>query len=110
MTLKHLEPHQVPKTGERSLVFHEDGTIVICNIDDQLHAIKDECPHAGAALCSGRLAGHLIQCPAHGLRFDLRSGAMPGNADLRVRVYPIRKHGDVYALDLAPQDTPQHIN
>ena len=83
MTPLRLESEKIPQAGQRSLVRHEGRTVVIFNVNGQLHAIEDGCPHAGSALCTGRLDGHVIQCPAHGLRFDLRSGAMPGNSARR---------------------------
>lgn len=110
MTRKSLAPQQIPESGQRSLVFHDGETIVIFNVDGQLYAIKNECPHAGAALCSGRLTGHLIQCPAHGLRFDVRTGAMSSNAELRVQVYPILKHDDEYVLELGTDSTSVSSN
>lgn len=100
MTLLPLAPHKVPQIGQRTLIFHEGYTIVVFNVDGQVHAIKDECPHTGAALCTGRLSGHIIQCPAHGLRFDLRTGAMPSNSGLHIQVYPVREHNHVYVLEL----------
>ena len=104
MTLKCLAPHQIPAPSQRSLIFLDGESIVIFNIDGQLHAIQNECPHAGAALCSGRLTGHLIQCPAHGLRFDMRTGAMFGNPELRVQAYPIRKLEYGYVLEVGAEN------
>jgi nitrite reductase/ring-hydroxylating ferredoxin subunit len=100
MTQLRLEPRQIPDTGQRTLVRHGGRSVVIFNVDGQLHAIEDECPHAGAALCTGRLAGHLIQCPAHGLRFDLRTGAMPGNPGMRVPVYSVQAQDGACVLEL----------
>jgi nitrite reductase/ring-hydroxylating ferredoxin subunit len=100
MTQLRLASQKIPPAGQRTLVRHEGRSVVIFNVDGQLHAIEDECPHAGAALCTGRLAGHVIQCPAHGLRFDLRTGAMPGNTALRVPVYPIEFSDGAYVLTL----------
>ena len=107
MTRIRLEPQKVPQAGQRALVRHDGRSVVIFNVDGHLHAIEDECPHAGAALCTGRLAGHVIQCPAHGLRFDLRTGAMPGNPGLRVQVYQVQAQDGAYVLELPayPDDT-----
>ena len=105
MTAVLLEPQQIPQTGKRTLVRHDGRSVVIFNVEGHLHAIEDECPHAGAALCTGKLAGHVIQCPAHGLRFDLRTGAMPGNPSLRVQIYPLRAQGETFVLEL-PAEIP----
>ncbi|UUZ64597.1 Rieske 2Fe-2S domain-containing protein [Polaromonas sp. P1-6] len=105
MTPLRLESQKIPQAGQRTLVRHDGRSVVIFNVDGHLHAIEDECPHAGAALCTGRLAGHVIQCPAHGLRFDLRTGAMPGNPGLRVQVYQVHAQDGAYVLEL-PANPP----
>ena len=40
-----------------------------------VRAISDRCPHRFAPLHQGKRVGDAIQCPYHGLRFDLQSGA-----------------------------------
>lgn len=104
MTPLRLEPQQIPPAGKRTLLRHAGRSVVIFNVAGALHAIEDECPHAGAALCTGKLDGHLIQCPAHGLRFDLRTGAMPGNPGMRIQTYPLQEQDGTYVLEL-PADT-----
>ena len=100
MPLLNLLPQEVPDVGQRALLRRHGLEIALFNVDGQVYAINDSCPHAGAALCTGRLEGHTVQCPAHGLRFDLRTGAMPGNAALRVAAYPVVEHEGGYALEL----------
>ncbi|MNO88102.1 3-phenylpropionate/cinnamic acid dioxygenase ferredoxin subunit [compost metagenome] len=80
---------QVPKTGERILLLDEGSCIALFNVDGQLYAIDDSCPHQGASLCSGRLEGQVIKCCAHGLRFDLASGYLLNSTRLRVTSYPV---------------------
>lgn len=38
------------------------------------HATDNACPHAGAPLADGIIAGNCIVCPFHGRRFNLDSG------------------------------------
>lgn len=64
--------------GSRLLAYIDGRSVVLFNIEGVVHAIDNSCPHNGAALASGRLDGHVLQCPAHGLRFDLVSGCMVG--------------------------------
>ena len=100
MPLLPLQAHEVPQTGQRALLRRNSLEIALFNIEGRVYAIGDSCPHAGAALCTGRLDGHLVQCPAHGLRFDVRTGAMAGNAGLRVTAYPVLERKGGYALEL----------
>jgi len=76
--------------GQRRLAFVDGRSVVLFNVEGKIHAIENSCPHNGASLASGQLDGHILQCPAHGLRFDLRTGRMPGAAaGLCVKTYPI---------------------
>jgi 3-phenylpropionate/trans-cinnamate dioxygenase ferredoxin component len=75
--------------GQRKLAFIDGRSIVLFNLDGTLHAIDNACPHNGAALASGQLEGCLLRCPAHGLRFDVRTGCMPGTAGLKVTTFPV---------------------
>jgi 3-phenylpropionate/trans-cinnamate dioxygenase ferredoxin component len=77
--------------GERRLAFIGAHSVVVFRIDGQLYAIENSCPHNGASLASGCLHGAVLSCPAHGLRFDLRTGRSlaggePGLNRLRTQV------------------------
>jgi 3-phenylpropionate/trans-cinnamate dioxygenase ferredoxin subunit len=76
--------------GQRKIAFIDGRSIVVFNIAGEFHAIDNTCPHNGASLASGQLDGHLLRCPAHGLRFDVTSGRMPGTVGLCVETFPIR--------------------
>ncbi|NLP65447.1 Rieske (2Fe-2S) protein [Paraburkholderia sacchari] len=76
--------------GQRKLAFIDGRSVVVFNVEGSLHAVENSCPHNGASLASGRLEGNLITCPAHGLRFDLRTGCMPGAGGLCLSVLPVR--------------------
>ncbi|CAM2172750.1 3-phenylpropionate/trans-cinnamate dioxygenase ferredoxin component [Paraburkholderia sacchari] len=76
--------------GQRKLAFIDGRSVVVFNVEGSLHAVENSCPHNGASLASGRLEGNLITCPAHGLRFDLRTGCMPGVGGLCLSVLPVR--------------------
>jgi len=77
--------------GERE-VFDVDGLwIAVFNVGGQYYAIEDVCTHDGGPLAEGEVYGYEIECPRHGARFDLRTGAvtrMP--AVIPVPWYPVR--------------------
>ncbi|SIT49583.1 Rieske (2Fe-2S) domain protein [Paraburkholderia piptadeniae] len=75
--------------GQRKLKFINGRSIVLFNIEGTIHAVDNACPHNGASLASGRLDGRVLRCPAHGLPFDLATGAMPGNAGLSLTTFPV---------------------
>jgi 3-phenylpropionate/trans-cinnamate dioxygenase ferredoxin subunit len=75
--------------GSRMLAFVEGRSVVLFNVEGVVHAIDNSCPHSGASLANGRLDGHVLQCPAHGLRFDIRSGCMVGAKGLCLTKLPV---------------------
>jgi len=73
------------------LVFAEGWTVVVFKVDGVVHALDDSCPHAGSSLAAGKLEGTFVQCRAHGLRFDVRTGRMRGAGDgLCAKTYPVQ--------------------
>ncbi|HEF4759873.1 TPA: Rieske 2Fe-2S domain-containing protein [Pseudomonas putida] len=84
---------KLPQAGGRALFEFDDKSIALFNIDGELYAIDDSCPHQGSSLCGGRLDGRVIQCCAHGLRFDLASGYLLNSNKLKVANYPIEVIG-----------------
>ncbi|VVN29576.1 3-phenylpropionate/cinnamic acid dioxygenase ferredoxin subunit [Pseudomonas fluorescens] len=90
MSLRIAVPaEKVPAPGMRSLFEPEGRSLALFNVAGQLYAIDDSCPHQGASLCGGRLEGKVIQCCAHGLRFDLASGYMLNSTAVKVANYPV---------------------
>jgi len=54
-----------------------DGALVaVFNVHGTFYAIEDVCTHDGGELAGGEVHGFQIECPRHGARFDLRTGAV----------------------------------
>lgn len=85
-----ISPVLLPAPGGRALLRVEQRCMAVFNVGGHYHAVDDSCPHQGSSLASGKLEGHSVQCPAHGLRFDLRTGCMVNSPALRIAVYPIQ--------------------
>ena len=68
-----------------------DGRLVaLFKVDGEICALDDSCPHGGASLAGGRFDGRTVTCPGHGLRFDVRTGRIPGVDGLRATTYPVQ--------------------
>lgn len=80
---------KLPAPGQRGLFEFDDKSLALFNVDGQLYAINDSCPHQGASLCGGRLQDQVIQCAAHGLRFNLASGYLLNSTQLKIACYPV---------------------
>jgi len=79
-----------PSPGTRRFLRVENRSLLVFCIDGDLHAIEDGCPHAGSSFFGAPLEGCVVKCPAHGLRFDLRTGCMVGGpVGLKLKKIPI---------------------
>jgi len=87
--------------GEFKLVYDGDVPIALYNIDGELYAIEDVCTHDGGELAGGELHGHEIECPRHGARFDVRTGAVRcPPAYEPIATFPVKiENGDVFTRD-----------
>ncbi|SEJ43389.1 Ferredoxin subunit of nitrite reductase or a ring-hydroxylating dioxygenase [Pseudomonas linyingensis] len=99
---------KVPALGMRTLVESDGKSLALFNVDGQFYAIDDSCPHQGASLCGGRLEGKVIQCCAHGLRFNLASGYLLNSTALKVASYPVevQEDGRVFIVIASEESAP----
>ena len=66
---------EVPING--STLVEVDGIrIALFNLNGAYYAIEDVCTHDGGPLVEGEIVNeNQVQCPRHGARFDIRTGA-----------------------------------
>lgn len=66
--------------------------LAIARVDGELYAFAGDCTHEACPLGDGYLDGLIVECPCHGAKFDLTTGAViKGPATVPVRVYPARE-------------------
>jgi 3-phenylpropionate/trans-cinnamate dioxygenase ferredoxin subunit len=78
-----------------------DRAIAVCNVGGQLFAVDDVCTHDEGSLEQGELEGFEIECPRHGARFDVRTGAakvLP--AVLPIETFGVRVQGQDIEIDV----------
>lgn len=80
-------------------------SIGIYRIDGELYALSNYCPHEGAPLCKGEIAGttlpsdvyqysfgrqgEIVRCPWHGWEFEIKTGESLVDAKMKTKTYPI---------------------
>jgi 3-phenylpropionate/trans-cinnamate dioxygenase ferredoxin subunit len=97
--------------------------IAVFHLAEGFFALKDSCPHQGAALSEGVVVGHLsadtpgcyrydagrkrVRCPWHGWEYDLRTGQSSFDPERnRVRSYPVSvQPGAALTADAGPDET-----
>lgn len=89
------------EAGLMTRVMLDGRAILIANVDGEFLAADDSCTHEEVSLCKGALMGHLVMCPYHGSRFDLRNGdVLEDPAEEPLRVYPVRVQDGVVQVDI----------
>ncbi|MBD3401417.1 Rieske 2Fe-2S domain-containing protein [candidate division GN15 bacterium] len=92
--------------GEKRAFEVADSKIVLGRVGSDYFAVSGSCPHYGAPLEQGALAGHRLICPWHHATFDIRSGDLlePPSRD-GLCSYPVEiEDGDVYVR--VPEQLP----
>lgn len=81
--------------ADRKWVDLGDGRqIGVFKVGNEYFAIDAWCSHAKASLMTGEIQGYEIICPAHGARFDLRTGRHLSFPAVRpIRSYRVRLNG-----------------
>ena len=77
--------------GRGATVELKDGKeLALYHIGGEFYAIENFCPHKGAPLADGQLAGHSVRCDWHGWRFDVRTGDCLNRPHAAVERYEVR--------------------
>ena len=92
--------------GSRAKVEAFGTEVAVFNVDGELFAVANACPHHGGPLCHGRVSGarlpaapyehrwgrenRVLTCPWHGWEFDLETGTALFDERVRVRAFDAR--------------------
>ena len=100
-----IDPAQLPAADGHAWLRLPDHCIALFQADGRYYALDDSCPHQGASLTAGKVVDGKVQCPAHGLRFDLASGCLQNVPSMKVATYPIHIEGGRVYLSLPDQES-----
>jgi nitrite reductase/ring-hydroxylating ferredoxin subunit len=76
--------------GRGMVVTVQGLAVALFNVEGTVYAMEDACRHAGASLGGGELRGPLVRCPAHGWRYDVRTGQAINEPDDRVACFLVQ--------------------
>lgn len=75
--IRIAETHEIPKNKMR--VFRVEGyEILVVNVEGELYAFENRCPHMGYPLYLGSLEGKVLTCGFHYAKFDVSTGRSLG--------------------------------
>jgi 3-phenylpropionate/trans-cinnamate dioxygenase ferredoxin subunit len=73
---------------------HAGHTYAVYRVDDKVYATDGLCTHEKVHLCDGLVMEHVIECPKHNGRFDIRDGrALGAPVCVNLKTYPAKVDG-----------------
>ena len=70
---------------------HEGRTYAVFRVAGKVYATDGLCTHEQVHLCDGLVMDHVIECPMHNGRFDIRDGrALGAPACVNLNTYPAK--------------------
>lgn len=88
--------------GESMPAETEIGRIALFNVEGEVFAVEDCCPHAGAPLNQGFVEKGRVICPYHGWSFPLAEDEPLCDGLLR---FPVRLEGEDILVELPDDGT-----
>lgn len=90
---------EIPRRRGKEVIFDEETQVAIFNIDDELYAVSNICPHQHApVIAEGYIEDCTIACPLHGWVYDLKTGQAIGGTG-KLKTYQIYLDGDDVMLE-----------
>jgi nitrite reductase/ring-hydroxylating ferredoxin subunit len=77
--------------------------VVLFNVDGELFAYEDRCPHLANPLSHGVLNNSTLRCAAHEWEFDARTGQGVNPQAARLKPFPVRLDNDRIFIQIAPE-------
>ena len=90
------------KPGQMKSFAVNGKRVLIANWEGTFFATQDLCTHDNGTLADGELIDGEIECPRHGGRFDLKTGAVTALPPMfPIKTFPVKTEGDriVVALE-----------
>lgn len=103
--VKVAEVSEVP-VGEMRKFVLVDREILLVNLEGEIHAIGNRCPHAGGDLSKGSLDQGIITCPRHGSKFDVATGRVVSGPKI---LFLKLKTGDLPSYEVRTEGTQVQV-
>jgi nitrite reductase (NADH) small subunit len=73
-----IQLEEIPSQGSRVVKTTEFNIALFRTVNDEVFAVKDECPHKKGHLSQGIVHGNKVTCPLHNWTISLESGEALG--------------------------------
>jgi nitrite reductase (NADH) small subunit len=69
---------EIPLRGARTITTAQGDIAIFRTSEDEVYALRDQCPHKQGPLSQGIVHGAAVTCPLHGWVISLASGEAQG--------------------------------
>lgn len=94
------ELNDIPQLGSRVIKTDTVEIAIFRNSEDEVFAMKNECPHKKGPLSEGIVHGHSVTCPLHNWKIDMKSGQALGPDEGCTNVYQTKVENGMVLLAL----------
>lgn len=85
--------------------------ILLLNVEDELQAYLDRCPHRASALSEGTFEGCTLTCATHLWEFDVLTGRGINPQSTRLIRFPVKVENGMICVEIPEASTiPQHVD
>jgi len=92
----------IPKLGARVVKTTAGNIGVFRTADDEIFALRDECPHRKGPLSQGIVHGKRVTCPLHNWNIELESGEVVAPDEGCAASFPVKVEGGKIMLSATP--------
>lgn len=85
--------------GKPRVVEANGRSFAVVKVDGKFYAIDNTCLHRGGPLGEGVMEGHVLECPWHHWKFDVRTGQFVMNPSAKVQTYKVIAENDEVKVD-----------
>ena len=94
----------IPKDGARVVKTPLGDIAVFRNLQDEIFALRDKCPHKGGPLSQGIIYGRTVACPLHNWSIALETGIAVAPDEGCAASFPVRVDGEKVFLSLTSSE------
>lgn len=91
---------EIPQLGSRVIKTDTMSIAVFRNSDDEVFAMRNECPHKKGPLSEGIVHGTSVTCPLHNWKIDLATGEALGPDEGCTNTFPAKVEAGKVFLQL----------
>lgn len=91
---------EAPAPGAVAEAGAEGVAVCLANINGELSALDNVCPHRQGPLGQGWLEGDLVVCPWHAWMFHAKTGIADYPSNERVAAIPLRVEGEDVLIEI----------